>query len=284
VIFKKGAKGMAIPTYEIYALKYAGPFTRPASIVNWLQDLDKNVQINYYFFAVCGGSETIIVDCGCAPKLAKERDLAGYVNPVEVLKRIDIDARKVKTLVATHIHFDHVGGVKLFPGATIFLQEKEFNFWMNNPIAKRAPFLHVTDPVTNRYLAGLKGKKKLQLIRGNKKILPGIELLLCPGHTIGLQTVAVNTERGKAIIGSDAAHVFSSYRTDIPSAIITDMIAWMKSYDKIRAKASSIDLIFPGHDRGPIGQLPQGCGRRFPFGLGPVLQVSGKSQNILVNA
>jgi hypothetical protein len=26
------------------------------------------------------------------------------------------------------------------------------------------------------------------------------------------------------------------------------MIAWLKSYDKLRAKASSIDLIFPGHD------------------------------------
>ncbi len=248
---------MALPTYEIYALKYAGPFNRPASIVNWLQDLDKNVQINYYIFAICRGDEAIIVDCGCSPKLAKERDLAGYVNPVDVMKRIDIDAEKVKYLVASHIHFDHISGVKLFPRATIFLQEKEFNFWMKNPIAKRAPFFQVTDPVANAYLARLEGKKRLQLIRGNKKILPGIELLLCPGHTIGLQTVAVNTEKGRAIVGSDAAHTFSSYRTDMPSAIITDMIAWMKSYDKIRAKASSIDLIFPGHDLALLDNYPR---------------------------
>lgn len=248
---------MAIPTYEIYALKYAGPFTRPAAIVNWLQDLDKFVQINYYIFAIRGGGETIIVDCGCSPSLAEERELAGYVNPVDVLKRIDIDAQKVKYLVATHIHFDHISGVELFPGATIFLQEKEFNFWMKNPIAKRGPFSHVTDPVANNYLARLEGKKRLQLIRGDKKILPGIQLLLCPGHTIGLQTVAANTEKGTAIIGSDAAHTFSSYRTDLPSAIITDMIAWMKSYDKIRAKASSIDLCFPGHDIALLDDYPK---------------------------
>ncbi|MBM4332413.1 MAG: N-acyl homoserine lactonase family protein [Deltaproteobacteria bacterium] len=248
---------MAIPTYEIYALKYAGPLTRPASMVNWLQDIDKNVQINYYIFAIRGGNETIVVDCGCAPKLAKERNLTNYINPVDALKRIDIDAAKVKYLAATHIHFDHISGVELFPKATIFLQEKEFNFWMKNPIAKRAPFLHVTDPVANRYLARLIGKKRLRLIRGDKKIFPGIELLLCPGHTVGLQTVAVNTVKGKAIVGSDAAHVFSSYRTDIPSAIITDMIAWMKSYDKIRAKASSIDLIFPGHDLALLDAYPQ---------------------------
>ena len=119
---------------------------------------------------------------------------------------------------------------------------------VKDPMAERAPFRHVTDPVANRYLANLEGKERLRLVDGDKEVLPGIELMLCPGHTIGLQTVAVNTEKGIAIIGSDAAHLFSSFRTDIPSAIITDMIAWMKTYDKIRAKASSIDLIFPGHD------------------------------------
>jgi glyoxylase-like metal-dependent hydrolase (beta-lactamase superfamily II) len=248
---------MAIPTYEIYALKYAGPFTRPASMVSWFQDMDKSIRINYYIFAIRGGGETIIVDCGCAPELARERSLAGYVNPVEVLKRIDIVAGDVKYLVATHIHFDHISGVELFPRATIFVQKKEFNFWMKDPIAGRAPFLYVTDPVANRYLASLEGKERLRFIEGDKEVLPGIELMLCPGHTIGLQTVAVNTGKGIAIIGSDAAHVFSSFRTDIPSAIITDMIAWMKTYDKIRAKASSMDLIFPGHDVALLEDYPK---------------------------
>jgi glyoxylase-like metal-dependent hydrolase (beta-lactamase superfamily II) len=248
---------MAIPVYEIYALKYAGPLTRPACMFNWFQDMDKMIQIHYYLFAIRGGGETIIVDFGCSPQLARERNLAGYVNPADVLKRIDIDAEKVKTVVATHIHFDHISGIELFPQATIFLQEKEFRFWIQNPIARRAPFLLLTDPVANRYLAGLKGKKRLRLIRGDKKIFPGIELLLCPGHTIGLQTLAVNTAKGKAVLGSDSAHIFSSYRTDIPSAIITDMIAWMKSYDKIRAKAASIDLIFPGHDLALLERYPK---------------------------
>ena len=143
-----------------------------------------------------------------------------------------------------------MSGIRLFPKAAIYIQEREFNFWMKNPIARRAPFLFVTDEVANRYLAGQEGKKRLRLIRGDRRILPGIELLLTPGHTIGLQAVAVNTSRGTAIVGSDLAHTFASYKTDIPSAIITDLIVWMKSYDKARAKASSPDLLFPGHDVG----------------------------------
>ena len=248
---------MATPTYEIYALKYAGPLNRPACMFHWFQDMDKTIQIHYYLFAIRGGGETILVDFGCSPELARERNLTGYVNPVEVLKRIDIDAAKVKHVVVTHIHFDHVSGIRLFPRATLFLQEREFNFWIQNPIAQRAPFLHLTDPVANHYLAGLKGTKRLQLIRGDKKIFPGIELLLCPGHTIGLQTLAVNTAQGKAVLGSDSAHIFSNYRTDIPSALITDLIAWMKSYDKIRAKAASLDLIFPGHDVALMERYPK---------------------------
>ncbi|MGQ9695167.1 MAG: N-acyl homoserine lactonase family protein [Thermodesulfobacteriota bacterium] len=247
---------MPIPTYEIYALKYAGPFTRPASMIRWFQDIDKFEQINYYIFAL-RGEETIVIDCGCSPQLAAQRNLAGYENPVEVLKKIDIEARRVKHVVATHIHFDHISGVSLFPRANIYVQEKEYNFWIKDPMAKRAPFMQTTDPVGNRYLARLEGKERLKLIRGDKKILPGIELLLTPGHTVGNQVVAVHTEKGIAIVGSDTAHVFSSYRTDIPSGIITDMIAWMKSYDKIRKKATAIDLIFPGHDPALLENYPK---------------------------
>jgi len=248
---------MDAPIYEIYALKYAGPFTRPAPMMNWFHDMDKTVKINYYFFVIRGGGETIVVDCGCAPELARERNLDNYVNPTEVLKRIGVVAEEVKHVVATHIHFDHISGIELFPKAKVLVQEKEFNFWINDPMARRAPFRHVTDPVGNRYLAGLEETQRLQLIQGDQIIMPGIEVLLCPGQTVGLQAVAVNTEKGTAIIGSDAAHLFSSYQTDIPSAIITDMIAWMKSYDKIRAKASSIELIFPGHDAALTDDYPK---------------------------
>jgi glyoxylase-like metal-dependent hydrolase (beta-lactamase superfamily II) len=248
---------MNIPIYEIYAVKYAGPFTRPAPMMHWFQDMDKSIRINYYVFVIRGGGKTIVVDCGCSPTLASQYDLVSYVKPSEVLERIDVVAEEVKYLVVSHIHFDHISGIEMFPRATIFVQEKEFNFWMNDPIARRAPFLHVTDPVANRYLAKLKGTERLRLIEGDEEVLPGIKLLLCPGHTIGLQAVAVNTEKGIAIVGSDAAHIFSSYRTDIPSAIITDMVAWMKSYDKIRASASSIDLIFPGHDIALIDNYPK---------------------------
>jgi glyoxylase-like metal-dependent hydrolase (beta-lactamase superfamily II) len=247
---------MAIPTYEIFALKYAGPFTRPASMMVWFQDMDKTVQTDYFIFVIRGGGETVVVDCGVRPDLAAERRLAGYVNPVEVLKRIGVEAAKVKHLVVTHVHFDHVSGIRLFPKADIYIQEKEFRFWFKDPIAKRAPFLHVSDLGANGYLKKLERSKRLHQVPGDRKILPGIELVLAPGHTPGMQAVAVNTAKGTAIVGSDVAHFFVSYRSDIPSAIITDMRAWMKTFDKLRAKASAVELMFPGHDPALLTAFP----------------------------
>ncbi len=236
------------PIYEIYALKYAGPFKRPLAKVIWNKGWEETIEVNYYIWAVRGQGVTIVVDCGVAPALAKKMALENYVSPVDVLSRIGIDASKVETLVVTHINFDHVSGIELFPRARVYVQQREFDFYLKDPVSKKPPFLMSSDPVGNAYLAGLEGTDRLVLVDGDREILPGIELLLAPGHTQGLQAVAVNTEKGTAIVGSDCGHVFKNYEEEIPSCFIVDLAAWMQSYDMLKARVSSLGLLFPGHD------------------------------------
>jgi len=247
----------SLPIYEIYAVKYAGPLISSVAMVLWNTEWEKKMERNYYIWVVRGNSETLIVDCGVTPALAKERDIPGYVNPVEVLARIGVEASRVKRVVITHINFDHISGIELFPNATFYIQEKEFNFWIKDPIAQKPPFLRLSDPVGNAYLAELEGTERLVLVNSDQAILPGIELLLAPGHTPGLQAVAVNTAKGTAIVGSDCAHIFRNYEEEIPSCFITDMIAWMKTYDKLKSRVSSLDLLFPGHDMKMLIQYPK---------------------------
>ncbi len=239
-------------TYEIYALKWAGPVPRKLAVVLWWEDWDKNTEMNYYVWAIKGKDEIIVVDTGSYLSLANQRKLTYYVNPVEVLGSIGANKTNVKKVIITHCHWDHLAGIEMFlqafPEAVFYIQEKEFDFWTNNPIAKRAPFAKVTDEKTIKALAQLGGTPRLQQIPGDAEIMPGIELILAPGHTTGLQAVAVNTVKGTAIVASDCAFVHESFEQDIPNSVITDLVAWMGSFDKLRAKASSIDLIFPGHD------------------------------------
>lgn len=240
------------PQYEIYALKYAGPFTSKLAMVLWMEGWDQDIDRYYYLWAIKGKDGFVVVDAGCGVTLATQRKLKGFVNPVDVLARIGANAESVKKVVITHIHFDHVGGMEMFPRAfpkaIFYVQKKEYDFWIKNPLAQRPPFARVADPLANKALAELEGTDRLRLICGDQKILPGIELLSAPGHTIGLQAVAVNTTKGIAIVASDCAHIARSFKDDNPSCLITDLPAWLQSFDKLRARAASIDLIFPGHD------------------------------------
>ena len=251
-----GQRENVMSHYEIYALKYAGPFVRTGAHLMWYRDWDQVETINYYIWCIKGAGATVIVDAGVTPQLATDRGLEGYVNPVEVLSRINVAADEVRHVVITHMHFDHANGVSLFPAATFYIQQDEYRFWSEDPIAGRPPFRHVGDAASTAYLTALEGTDRLVLLQGDRQIIPGIECLLSPGHTVALQSVAVNTLKGTAIIGSDCAHVFRNYHQDWPSALIVDLVGWMKTYKKLRQRVSSPELLFPGHDRLLLDNYP----------------------------
>lgn len=259
IIVKSAVAGETeAPDYKIFALKYAGPFTSSVALVLFLKDWDKKIDRNYYIWAVQGGGNTVVLDCGVRPGFAAEKNLRGYVSPDKVLKRIEIDAGKVEHLVISHIHFDHIGGIELFPNAKVYVQRREFDFWVYDPVAKRPPSAVVSDPVAIRQLGDLRGSERLVLVDGDQKILPGIELLLTPGHTIGLQSMAVKTAEGLAILASDCAHVHKSFETDNPSCLITDLPAWLRSYTKLREKVNgNFKMVFPGHDVKMLDDYPK---------------------------
>ena len=237
--------------YEIYALKYAGPSAGKLALLRWNEGWDEDVDRNYYVWAIKGKEGFTVVDTGAGPIMAAERKLKDYTNPIEVLARIGADNSNVVRVIITHIHFDHAGGAemfeKAFPGAIFYAQKKEFAFWTADPIAEKAPFRAVSDRYAIKALASMETSGRLRLVDGDLKIGTEMELLFAPGHTVGLQAVAVTTTKGTAIVASDCAHIAQSFKDDIPSCFITDLVSWMKTYDKLRNRAS-VEFIFPGHD------------------------------------
>jgi glyoxylase-like metal-dependent hydrolase (beta-lactamase superfamily II) len=257
---KEDKKEQPAPDSEIYALKYAGPFTSKLAMVLWMEGWNEEIERNYYLWAIKQKEEIIIVDTGTGVTLAEKRKLKNYVNPVEMLSRIGANESNVKKVIITHIHFDHVGGVemfpKAFPKAKYYVQKKEFDFWIKDPIAKKRPFVGISDENGNKTLSDLAESGHVVLVEGDKNLMPGIDLMLAPGHTVGLQAVVVKTEKGKAILASDCAHIARSFKEDIPSCLITDIVAWLKTYEKLRA-ITSLDLIFPGHDTLMLTNYPK---------------------------
>jgi glyoxylase-like metal-dependent hydrolase (beta-lactamase superfamily II) len=240
------------PEYEIYAAKYGGPIVRKVAIVLWNVGWDEDGPINYYVWAIkAKGGEITLVDTGPSPAQGAARKVPGFVDPIDVVARIGATADSVSKVVITHMHWDHVGNIggylRAFPKAKFYVQKREFDFCVKNPVCKRKPIVVIFDPMANKIVGDLERSDRLVIVDGDVNLAPGIDLLFAPGHTLGLQVVRVNTAKGPAIVGSDCAHVFRGYREDNPSVFIMDMPAWIQTFDKVKSKAA-IDLIFPGHD------------------------------------
>jgi glyoxylase-like metal-dependent hydrolase (beta-lactamase superfamily II) len=240
------------PEYEIYAAKYGGPLFRKVAIVLWNVGWDEDGPINYYVWAIkAKNGEITLVDTGSSPAQGAARKVPGFVDPIDVVARIGAGADSVSKVVITHMHWDHVGNIegylRAFPKAKFYVQQREFDFCVKDPVCLRKPVVVVFDPAAIKIVGDLERSDRLVIVDGDVNLAPGIDLFLAPGHTLGLQVVRVNTAKGPAVVGSDCAHVFRGYREDNPSVFIMDMPAWIRSFDKVKSKAA-IDLIFPGHD------------------------------------
>ncbi|MGD8563196.1 MAG: N-acyl homoserine lactonase family protein [Desulfarculaceae bacterium] len=243
--------------HQVYALKFAGPLTSSGALLMWFKEWEEKAQRGYYIWCIQSEQQAVVVDAGVAPSLAAERKLAGYVDPAAMMERLGTPADQVEHLVLTHLHWDHINGVSLFPNATIYVQESEYRFWTQNPLAHRPPFASLADREALDFLASLQGSSRLVLTQGDQEILPGIRCVLAPGHSIGHQAVAVNTGEGTIILASDCGHLFRNFKEDWPSSIFVDMASLLLTYDKLRAYATSPDLIFPGHDLLMTDNFPQ---------------------------
>jgi N-acyl homoserine lactone hydrolase len=103
--------------------------------------------------------------------------------------------REVVCVINTHLHFDHCGGNRLFPGVPIHVQAREL-------VDARS----VVD-YTVREWVDFEGATCVEH-RGEAEVLPGLRLLPTPGHSIGHQAVLVDTEEGLNVLGGDVACSF----------------------------------------------------------------------------
>ena len=110
-----------------------------------------------------------------------------YPLPDELVSRVAV-------VVNTHLHFDHCGGNRLFPGVPIHVQRRE--------LAEARG-----DNYTVREWVDFPGAMYIEH-DGEAEILPGVRLLPAPGHTAGHQIVVVETDEGPVVLGGDVAISF----------------------------------------------------------------------------
>lgn len=245
----------ALPEYEVFALRYAHREARRADHFIGGDPHDGPMAMAYYIWVIRGEGRVVVVDCGFNAEVAARRGRTLLQTPSEVLAQLGIDPDVVPDLVLTHLHYDHVGHLDVFPAARLHLQEPELHYAVGRHM--RHPYLRAAFEVEDVVqVVRLNYAGRVCLHNGVVKLYPGITLFPAPGHSAGLQFVQVNTKRGLVVLASDATHFYENIESGRPFTITLSTADTLESYDRVRAAASSADHIIPGHDPLVMARYP----------------------------
>jgi N-acyl homoserine lactone hydrolase len=135
----------------------------------------------------------VLVDTGMiesTPKLDELFQPTVHPLPDEVVQR-------VAHVIITHMHFDHHGANRLFPGIPIHVQRIELEDARTQG-----------DDYTVGEWIDFPGMNYVEH-DGEAEILPGIRIVPAPGETRGHQIVVVETDEGPVVLGGDVGYSFA---------------------------------------------------------------------------
>ena len=250
---------MSDPQYEVYAIKYAHHARRASENFIGGDPHDGPMPLDFFVWLIRGGGREIVVDTGFSAPTAARRQRDHIRCPSAGLGLLDVDARKIKDVVITHLHYDHVGNFDLFPAANFHLQDLEMKYatgrHMAQPVFRGAFDVEdIVGMVRNTY-AG-----RVRFHDGDAEIAPGVSVHLIGGHTMGLQVVRVATRRGWVVLASDASHFYANMEQARPFPIVYNVADMVEGYDRLRALADSPAHIIPGHDPLVLARYPAPSG------------------------
>ncbi|HYB43163.1 MAG TPA: N-acyl homoserine lactonase family protein [Candidatus Methylomirabilis sp.] len=232
--------------FRIYAVRYA--HRRCTSSEAFYGDHHAApMTMDYFVWALTDGVRTVVVDLGFTEPVGTRRGRQFLRCPSKGLAEIGVDCARVEHVILSHFHYDHVGNYALFPRATFYVQDAEMAFYTGRHAALPA-FRHSVEVDDVCALVRLNYEQRLVFVDGEREIVPGVSVHKVGGHTAGMQIVAVDHAKGRAVVASDASHYYRNFEERIPFNTLHDLPGMYGAFDRIRQLASAENLVLPGHD------------------------------------
>ena len=221
--------------------------------------------IPVYMYYIEGPKDRILIDSGKAPvhhptleaMMAKrdpemiDKTRGSWQAVVDGLAKYDLKPKDIDIIIVTHAHSGHLGFVSEFRNARFVIQRAELDFALN-PLPPVRVFFN------DKNVKKLAKHPRLEVVDGDVEIVPGVTVLKSPGHTPGLQTVAVETSEGLIVYASDLVHSYHEmypahdelgvpriHTHYLPPPFYISLGDLFKSYDRITAMTRKI---IPAHD------------------------------------
>lgn len=235
--------------WEVYAVKYADRNARVRADSFLFDDHPAAPHgMDYFVWVLRNGDRHVLVDTGYDAAEGTRRGRPVLRDPAQAIAALGLDAGSVETVIVTHLHYDHAGGLDRYPSARFHIQAAEMAFATGPCMCHatlRMPFTagHVCEMVRHVHSG------RVSFHDGTAAIAPGIRVHRTGGHSRGLQVVEVATAHGPLCLASDAAHYWENFQAGKPFPIVVDLEDMLAGFSTIRRLAGGDDMrVIPGHD------------------------------------
>lgn len=235
--------------WHVHAVKYAERNARTRADSFLFDDHPSAAHgMDYFVWVLQNGPRTILVDTGYDQAEATRRDRPILRDPAKAIAALGLRPDQIDTVIITHLHYDHAGGLDRYPAATFHVQEAEMAYatgpcMCHDPLQMPFTVDHVCDMVRHVY-AG-----RVVFHDGSGAVAPGVRVHRLGGHSRGLQVVEVDTAHGPLILASDAAHYWENYVNRKAFPIVVDLADMMQGFEQLMTLGQrNTGRIIPGHD------------------------------------
>jgi glyoxylase-like metal-dependent hydrolase (beta-lactamase superfamily II) len=240
----------AAPEYSIQAILVAN--SPGDSVSDMVIGTPKGEKIDtvYAVWLIRGGGRNILFDSGFhRERWFKQWTIKDYVRPDEAVRLTGVQPEEVTDIVISHAHWDHMGGIDLFPKAAVWIQKDEFAYY-TGPAWQPGGRHGGIDPEDVQQLVKLNTEGRLRLVDGDDvEILPGIRAYTGSRHTFASQYIRV-AGNPTFVLASDNVDLYRNLAEHKPSGTFTreDYPANVKNQERMIQLAGSPDRVVPGHD------------------------------------
>jgi glyoxylase-like metal-dependent hydrolase (beta-lactamase superfamily II) len=244
--------------YEVYAVRFATIANfRVASLVAGANP-ERRLDIAMMIWVLKGPDGRVaIVDSGFhREQYFRQYTVKDYVKPSDAIAPLGFTADNVTDLIISHMHWDHAGGIDLFPSARVWIQKDEYDYytgeaWQSGGTHGGIDAEDVVELV-KRNIAGT-----VSFARGEDETsIPGLTFHVGGRHTFASQFVTARTATSRVVLASDNMYLWENLEAHVPIAQTLDATSNLRAQDRMRALAGDPRLVIPGHDPAVFERFP----------------------------
>lgn len=128
---------------------------------------------------------------------------------LQSLREAGIQPGQIDAIIISHAHIDHIGGMvdargrRLFPNATVYLNEADFKFWTDEAKLKDEKLKSFIEHARKNLLPY---RERIKFVKDGEAVVPGVTAIAAPGHTVGHMVYMIESDGKQACFIGDLTH------------------------------------------------------------------------------